>query len=70
MGSAYGDYFHREDIEASDPEIMAEWDAWLDAQRDPGNYETYKDRSKRPPEWKTEIYMPRHLIERLKRSNQ
>ena len=61
----HGDYFQRSDIERDHPEIIAEWDGWLNAQGDPGHYETFKNKTKIPAEWITEIYMPPHLIKKM-----
>ncbi len=61
----YGNYYNREEVESQAPDILIDWDIWLDAQRDPGHYETFKDKSKIPAEWITETYMPPHLEDRL-----
>lgn len=62
----YGSYFLREDVEKACPAIVAEWDAWLSKDIDPGTYEVYKDRTKHPPEWKVEIFMPGPLVRKMK----
>ena len=61
----YGAYVRREEIEREHPEIMAEWDAWLDAQMDPGNYDAYKDKTKHPPEWVCDTYLPPHMMVKI-----
>lgn len=60
-----GDYYRREDIQREYPRIIEEWDAWLDVQRDPGNYDAYKDRTKHPPEWVCDTFMPPYLVKKM-----
>jgi len=61
-------YYRTEEVEVIAPEIMEEWYAWLDAQRDPGNYDSYKIKDPKvlpyingQPQWVCDVYMPPHL---------
>lgn len=70
-----GSYSFEKEVEELAPEIVGEWHKWLDAQRDPGNYESYKvkDPTILPytnghPQWVTEVFMPQHLVNRLPES--
>jgi hypothetical protein len=72
MPRVVGEYLQLKNVEAEAPALIAEWDAWLDAQRDPGNYESYKERDQSvlpyidgKPQWVTEVYMPVHILEKL-----
>lgn len=68
----YGSYLRRENVERDHPEIIPEWDAWLDANNDPGHYESYKvkDSSVLPyvdgqPQWVCDVYMPPELMDKI-----
>lgn len=68
----YGSYFRREEILTEHPEIIPEWDAWLEANPDPGYYESYKvkDQSVLPyidghPQWVCDVYMPPELMDKI-----
>lgn len=43
--------------------FIEKWDSWLGANFDPGHYDSYKDRSNKPPIWKTDIFLPENLEE-------
>ena len=65
-------YYRRELIEQMCPIIMLEWDAWLEIQRDPGNYDAYKERDSSilpcingKPQWVCDTYMPPHIEAKL-----
>ena len=67
-----GDYV-RTDTPMSDT-LRSEWDEWLDRQRDPGLWDSYKvkDPKELPyvdghPQWVTDAFMPDHLLEKLKK---
>jgi len=60
-------------IEREYPDIKARWDAWLDAQRDPGHYDAYKERDQSVlpyidghPQWVCDVFMPAELVRELK----
>jgi hypothetical protein len=64
----YGVYIRKEEFEAAFPSLVSEWDKWLDAQRDPGTYESYKERDQSvlpyingKPQWVTEVFLPAFL---------
>jgi hypothetical protein len=66
-------YYKWQDIEDSHPEVAEEWDVWLSLNFDPGHYDTYKERDQTvlpyvdgKPQWVVEIYMPPHLVEKVK----
>jgi len=69
----YGCYYRQEEIAQEAPEIMEEWERWLDAQIDPGHYDAYKvcDQSVLPyidgrPQWVCAVFMPGYLVRKLK----
>jgi|SRR4026207_870735 hypothetical protein len=60
-------------IEKEYPDIQARWGAYLDAQCDPGMYDSYKvkDPAVLPyvdgkPQWVCDIFMPAELVKELK----
>ena len=68
-----GDYYLRKPIEDRFPDLYEEWSGWLSEHFDLGNYDTYKvkDPAVLPyvngePQWVTEVFMPDHLVEKLK----
>lgn len=72
MGRGYGTYYRRELIEKEAPEVIAEWDEWLEANSDPGHYDHHKERDQSVlpyidghPQWVCDIYMPPHIADKL-----
>lgn len=61
-----GEYILMEDIASSHPEILVEWEAWLQANFDPGHHDSYKRRSSSGEyEWVCDTYLPPHLCEKI-----
>ena len=68
-----GHYYRREEVEAvAGEDVILAWDSWLDAQRDPGLYDSYKERDQSilpyvdgQPQWVTDVYMPPDIEDRL-----
>jgi hypothetical protein len=50
---------------ASQPELYQEWQDWLLANLDPGNYEAYKDKSTVPSTWTCDTFCPQSIVDRM-----
>lgn len=68
------EYFRHEEIAASNPNVIAEWDEWLRDNFDLGHYDSYKVREQEifqyvdgKPQWVTDTFMPDHIVAKLKR---
>jgi hypothetical protein len=66
LDDSYGLYLREGQVNESAPQMMDEWYAWLEAQRDPGNYESYKVIRGGQVEWVTDTFMPPFLCRKLK----
>lgn len=62
----YGSYIQREQVEQECPEILPEWDMWLDGNLDPGNYDAFKVIINGHVEWLSETFMPGCIVTKLK----
>lgn len=60
-------YIDSEDKDKLPKEFVDKWNAWLNANLDPGHYDAYKDKTTNPTTWRTDIYLPEHLREEFKR---
>lgn len=60
-----GHFIQRSTVEASHPEILHEWDKWLDDNPDPGHYDCYDDFSTGKKHLMVDTFMPDHLWDRI-----
>ncbi len=66
-------FFMIKRTKVTDPELLREWDQWLDDNLDPGHSDAYKERDQAvlpyvngQPQWVCDTYMPPHLVAKLR----